>query len=479
MYQLPTQALLKSCVIFLVCVFQFFFTVSGSFDGLHQKWRAKRNHLVARFCFWHHNRFQLTLMLLALCLFQIDKEERVDYLLTSSGSYSSCRIRNSTRALVDLKEKMKTRGADKKAEPAPAAKKRSSADSPTTLPDASADKERTNKPAVASRGVAGKPVLLKKRPYRRTKRPKGYNDKSSITTTTETFQPVSAYDAVLQEAQDLMKAAAEAQQLGRLKMSASYLLLLHTRLVGLGKRFDKAVAFQERGEQAIAAAAAAVASPSNNNTKTVGSNKPTADAAAEALKSLLPHNIELDTAMMEHLARAAAELHAARTGKQHHCLTSPTAREFLANTANSTGVTNAATASGVAKAVAAIEQKEAQYWNNNNKPKAAAASKKKAAQEEEEEEEEDVVDDKFLQGRNKPATAAMRTVPYANCDAKALLAGAPFVQHGAVAANTGWNSNNSGDGVAAPDEEEEKEETTLLAPEPDSPSEPAMKVAEV
>ena len=60
--------------------------------------------------------------------------------------------------------------------------------------------------------------------------------------------------------------------------------------------------------------------------------------------------MELDTAMMEHLARAAVELHAARTGKQQHLLAfSPTAREFLAGTANQQGLTNAATVTGVAK----------------------------------------------------------------------------------------------------------------------------------
>ena len=254
-------------------------------------------------------------------------------------------------------------------------------------------------------------AITKKRPYRRTKRPAGYNDKSSITTTTETFQPVSAYDAVLQESQDLCQAAAEAQQLGRLKMSAAYLLLLHTRLVGLGKRFDKAIAVAERGEDAAS-------SPS----KQLQAQQ---QATQAELARLLPTNIELDNDMMEHLARAAAELHAARTGKSHS-LTSPTAREFLAGTANQQGVTNAATVTGVAKAVAAIEQQEAQYWNNNNNNTKKGVSDKTidsaAAAVEEEVDELD----KYMPGRNKPATTAMRTVPHANCDAKSLLFGAPF-----------------------------------------------------
>jgi len=218
---------------------------------------------------------------------------------------------------------------------------------------------------------------------------------------------VSAYDAVLQESQDLCQAAAEAQQLGRLKMSAAYLLLLHTRLVGLGKRFDKAIAVAERGEDATS-------SPSKQLQ---------AQQAAQAeLARLLPTNIELDTDMMEHLARAAAELHAARTGKSHS-LTSPTAREFLAGTANQQGVTNAATVTGVAKAVAAIEQQEAQYWNNNNTKKGDRSKTIDAAAAAVEEVDEL---DKYMPGRNKPATTAMRTVPHANCDAKSLLFGAPF-----------------------------------------------------
>lgn len=113
--------------------------------------------------------------------------------------------------------------------------------------------------------------FVKKRPYRRTKRPKDYNVRSTITTvttaaandaflrsndnngtsnnnTSSESSPLSsssssfimnAYDAILAESQDLMQAAAQAQQLGRLKMASAYLLLLHARLVGLGKLFDK------------------------------------------------------------------------------------------------------------------------------------------------------------------------------------------------------------------------------------------------
>lgn len=89
----------------------------------------------------------------------------------------------------------------------------------------------------------------KKRPYRRTKRPKNYNDKSTVTTTTRAAEtPINVYDAVLGESEDLLKAAAEAQALGRLKMASNFLFLLHSRLIGLGKKFDRAKRMQGESE---------------------------------------------------------------------------------------------------------------------------------------------------------------------------------------------------------------------------------------
>lgn len=67
------------------------------------------------------------------------------------------------------------------------------------------------------------------------------DNRSTVTTTTDTARtPVNVYHAVLGEAEDLLQAAREAQALGRLKMASAYQLLLHARLVGLGKRFDRA-----------------------------------------------------------------------------------------------------------------------------------------------------------------------------------------------------------------------------------------------
>jgi hypothetical protein len=49
----------------------------------------------------------------------------------------------------------------------------------------------------------------------------------------------SGIDEVLSEADQLLRAASEAQALGRLRNASTYLLLAHARLVGLGRRFDR------------------------------------------------------------------------------------------------------------------------------------------------------------------------------------------------------------------------------------------------
>eukprot|EP00977_Amphora_coffeiformis_P011232 scaffold2704_cov159-Amphora_coffeaeformis.AAC.2 len=182
--------------------------------------------------------------------------------------------------------------------------------------------------------------------------------KSTVTTVSaSTVTQMNVYDAVLAEASDLWQAASEAQQLGRLKMASSYLLLLHARLVGLGKRFDKAEDVPHHRNHnniinnnnnnskkkknantataattAAAAATAVAATPQTPKATTAGkstqrskskSTTTTADKlltpnTAKVLSEMLPDDIELDQAMMEHLAKAAAELHAARSGRKRH-----------------------------------------------------------------------------------------------------------------------------------------------------------------
>jgi len=226
-----------------------------------------------------------------------------------------------------------------------------------------------NSSAVKTTGgkAANSTLQIKKRPYRRTKRPKNYCDKSTVTTvTTPTRQEDSdygnanpdgtnVYDAVLGECEDLLRASTEAQRLGRLKMASAYQLLLHTRLVGLGKRFDrsammvdqqKAKEQQQRAQQeqeqqnearkqldldSSRSNTLAEGSPSVqglNASETSGETAKTPDvttstpgeeavpAALQQLRSILPGNLEMDASMMEHLARAAVELHHQRTGRK-------------------------------------------------------------------------------------------------------------------------------------------------------------------
>lgn len=136
-------------------------------------------------------------------------------------------------------------------------------------------------------------------------------EKSTVTTVTRDVTQMNVYDAVLAEASDLAQAASEAQQLGRLKMASSYLLLLHARLVGLGKRFDKMPP-----PPGVVTTTTAASTPRRDGTTTT--DRVLTPNTARVLSRMLPEDIELDQAMMEHLAKAAVELHAARSGRRRH-----------------------------------------------------------------------------------------------------------------------------------------------------------------
>jgi hypothetical protein len=297
-----------------------------------------------------------------------------------------------------------------------------------------------------------------KRPYIRIKRPKNYNDKSTITQTTEAVTQQNAFNSILDEADNLCQAAAEAQQLGRLQMASTYLLLLHARLVGLGKRFDKAYQNPSLTAKAIAAdrtASVSVKEQTNalpkqldfgpiqdpipkqsalrnshedssksksdapaklitvtqepehqDTTSNVGQmldsapnsfmfspsssndthpkkqqenmNATPKTAAARQLASMLPQNIELDSAMMEHLAKAAAELHAARSNRKRP--RPDTTPQLFASVQPS------------------MPSDRVVDWELPGVDRAV----------------------------RKPATAAMNTVPNANCNLKRLLQGDPL-----------------------------------------------------
>ena len=352
-------------------------------------------------------------------------------------------------------------------------------------------------PVTAAKPASSKRMLQpttdrkdnKKSPYRRTKRPKNYNDKSTITTTTPAVAQQNAYDAVLAESQDLWQAAAEAQQLGRLKIASAYMLLLHARLVGLGKRFDKhhptignnkqppaeeakeelhsydhdsgqkrasrrtgtttkkemtpSSRVSTRSTAVATSPPGAVPPPNFTSPFNMPSGFPTPKTqAARQFAKMLPSNIELDTAMMEHLAKAAAELHAARSGRKREpsVLQSPDAREFLAGTANRQGVTTATTL-GVAWTRSEIDCMEVGLLNGKT-PRMIAKQMGRTVQQvrsffRNRDERARVAADLDLppatdespnskrkggRGR-KPATTAMNTVPNAICDARTLLQG--------------------------------------------------------
>jgi hypothetical protein len=341
----------------------------------------------------------------------------------------------------------------------------------------------------------------KKRPYRRTKRPKNYCDKSTVTTTTPTLenQPMNVYDAVLGECQDLLKASLEAQRLGRLKMASAYQLLLHTRLVGLGKRFDRSEILaaphhlgdgagdddddddeeeeEDAGDDDDQASsdedrkpksAARIGglklddsnlpdngAPSQNSLSTssrIKSTKATITSvlpeALEKLTEILPSNLEMDVSMMEHLARAAVELHHQRTGRKKSAegllaspvggmIGTPSPAPAMAETSGKSTATRkgnariAWTAEEQKIVEKAVSEKKAPYaiaklLKNKTEAQVKAFIKNQAKSEEQ---NDALADDlgspsKKRGGRGrKPPTTAMNTMPNANLDAKSLLKG--------------------------------------------------------
>ena len=161
----------------------------------------------------------------------------------------------------------------------------------------------------------------------------------------------SGIDEVLSESDQLLRAAAEAQALGRLRNASTYLLLAHARLVGLGRRFDRSriergsatTAGAEDGEDSkLSATAGGMKGGKNTNGAmdpliqggesqssmslplAVGSNSNAATAVNDnninnSEPMLFPHqtfhHMPDGVAYVEHLARAAMELHHKRTGR--------------------------------------------------------------------------------------------------------------------------------------------------------------------
>lgn len=178
------------------------------------------------------------------------------------------------------------------------------------------------------------------------------------TSSNKRIRSESLVDSMLAEAHDLIGASAEAQALGRLQMSSSYLLLAHARLIALGKRFDRSLLpfpsrkfrTAKKADEAIPASTkdtlipqtncpvsndtqnseiiSSVVSNSNDpknsqekeaaslSNKIVAMDPAGQDDVVAAVKTLteiiIPTGIEFDKTMMEHLAKAALDLHRMR-----------------------------------------------------------------------------------------------------------------------------------------------------------------------
>ncbi|KAL7512936.1 hypothetical protein ACHAXN_010052 [Cyclotella atomus] len=157
----------------------------------------------------------------------------------------------------------------------------------------------------------------------------------------------SFIDEIINESNDLLQAAKEAQSLGRLKSSYGYLLLTHARLVGLGRRFDRSRCLEDEMSPSSSAVVSAQtkeenkndnssASQDNQNDNNSNSENQNNDSSPDNQDNsnstilqppshtnpqpLLPpmpiaHNALSDVTLMEHLARSAMELHHKRTGR--------------------------------------------------------------------------------------------------------------------------------------------------------------------
>ena len=153
------------------------------------------------------------------------------------------------------------------------------------------------------------------------------------------------------------------------------------------------------------------------------------------LTEILPSNLEMDSSMMEHLARAAVELHHQRTGRKK------SADGLLASPM--TGMIGEETAAGGPNKIAWSEQEQgvvAAAHENKQTPMQIAkmlktkteaqvkaylknqSSRKKGTAEMEEEMVLETPRKRGGRGR-KPPTTAMNTVPNANLDARSLLQG--------------------------------------------------------
>ena len=278
-------------------------------------------------------------------------------------------------------------------------------------------------PPVYPRSSAKRALPGTKKP--RSKRAKQADNRSTITTTTDTAKrPVNVYDAVLGEAEDLLQAANQAQALGRLKMASAYQLLLHARLVGLGKRFDRAIVEDpppppESPDDSTSTSAPGT--PAAAGTPAAGEDTP--PPSVQELSKYLPSHIELDSTMMEHLARVAMELHHQKTGRKIHSdtPTPPPSKSTVAWTEAEKQqcqvlLDQGLTEYDISQRMKSRTEAQVRAYLQNQKQRA------REARAVEQDFDEENTPRKKGRGR-KPPTQAMNTVPNANLDAKKLLSG--------------------------------------------------------
>lgn len=253
-------------------------------------------------------------------------------------------------------------------------------------------------------------------PITKKRKAKAIEKSTTTTTTAAVHTPVNVYDAVLGEAEDLLKAAAEAQALGRLKMASAYQLLLHARLVGLAKRFDQAQVLQDASE-------AEADSPSSNVGSTESSS-PVDSGLHSELAKMLPQNVEMDSAMIEHLARAAMELHHQRTGRR---IASDSITEPPPKPSSSASIAWTEREKQTVQAALEAGTKDPAVISSKLKTRSEAQVKaylrnSKERQKGSEQIEEEITFRRGGRGR-KPPTQAMNTMPNAKLDARELLSG--------------------------------------------------------
>lgn len=291
----------------------------------------------------------------------------------------------------------------------------------------------------------------------------------------------SGIDEVLNEADHLLQAAAEAQALGRLRNASTYLLLAHARLVGLGRRFDrsriepmttsssnvddtneeknseggdagksdngggkrKSKAGDSGGGNSDSAMAPLIqlgtdqsnmsltTLPNSSNNTAAGNKSTNSNNNNSNEPMLFPqtlHQMPDGVAYVEHLARAAMELHHKRTGKgmQHDLMVEKQSALSQAKKDEKEQIRLAARGLfATAKGMTGIRV-DAGENSNMSEPKAKPATRKRKQDQTDLEEAEKIAAAKRKGGRGKkPPTLVMHTVAGRNYDVHALMKGEP------------------------------------------------------